>query len=107
MVNLSVVVGRVVEVVHTDRADFLIVHDNSNPKYPTNVACEFYGDRNRPLIEGVGQHELVKVEGTARSREHNGKWFTTFSAFRVTRIDETSGINLPPKALPPGNDIPF
>jgi hypothetical protein len=89
MVNFNLVVGRVTAVVNTERADLLIVEDRSNPTYPQKVACEFYGDRNRKLLEGVGQGELVRVSGSARSREHQGRWYTTWSAYGIAKLEQS------------------
>jgi hypothetical protein len=85
MVNLAVVVGHVLSVVPGERADLLIVSDDSNPQYPTKVACEFYG-KNKPLLEGIGRDELVRVSGSSRSREHEGRWYTNFSAFSIQKL---------------------
>ena len=97
MVNLCLAVGKVIDVVNGPRADLLIVEDASNPPYPVKVACEFYGDKNKALLNGVGNGELVRVTGSARSREHEGRWYTSFSAFGITRIT-TEGA--PKEALP-------
>lgn len=88
MVNINVIVGRVGAVVPGERADILIVDDKSNPEYPQKVACEFYGDKNKKLLNGVGPGELVRVNGSARSREHNGKWFTTWSAYSIAKLEQ-------------------
>lgn len=86
-VNISVAVGQVVAVVPGERADQLIIADNSNPTYPVKVACEFYGEKYKALLHGIAPGEVVTVQGNTRSREHNGRWFTTFNALRLTRLN--------------------
>lgn len=86
MVNLNILVGTVTGVVHTERNDLLLVRETSEPKYPQMVACEFYGEKNRALLEGIENGDLVKVAGSTRSREYQGKWFTTFSAYKLTKM---------------------
>jgi hypothetical protein len=88
MVNINILVGRVCGIVHTERNDLLLVKEISEPKYPQTVACEFYGEKNRKLLEGVADGDLVRVGGSTKSREYQGKWFTTFSAFKLTRLVE-------------------
>lgn len=104
MVNMNVVVGTVAAVVNTERSDYLIVDDNSNPQYPGKVACEFYGPDNKKKLQGIGHGELVRVTGSSRSREHQGKWYTNFSAFSVTRLT----VPTPTPLREPGSDeMPF
>jgi hypothetical protein len=106
MINVNILLGRVVGVVHSERNDLLIIEETSSPDYPQKVACEFYGDK-RKEIEGVSNGELVRVAGSTRSREYQGKWFTTFSAYKVTKaVVPYAGA---PGATPParGEDIPF
>jgi hypothetical protein len=86
MVNLNILVGTVTGVVHTERNDLLLVRETSEPKYPQMVACEFYGEKNRAMLEGIENGDLVKVAGSTRSREYQGKWFTTFSAWKLTKM---------------------
>lgn len=97
MVNLALAVGKVVAVVNGPRADLLIVEDASNPQYPVKIACEFYGDKNRALLNGVGNGELVRVTGSSRSREHEGRWYTSFSAFGIAKITPDGAVK---EALP-------
>jgi hypothetical protein len=102
-VNFALAVGPVVSVVHTERADQLIVADNSSQQYPTTVACEFYGERVRKMLEGIEPGQLVRVQGVNRSREYNGKWYTTFNALGLTRLgadgrwgkEETPAVPIP------------
>lgn len=109
MVNLNIVVGRVLSVVSNEKADLLIVEDNSNPQYPQKIACEFYGDKNRKLLDGIGDGELVRVNGSTRSREHEGRWYTNFSAFGIVKLEgaparKRAGTH---RQVDPGDDIPF
>jgi hypothetical protein len=90
MVNVSIVVGRVEAVIPGEKADLLIVADNSSPQYPQKIACEFYG-KNKGALSGVGNGELVKVMGSSKSREYQGKWYTSFSAFSIARMGNGQG----------------
>lgn len=86
MVNWNVLIGVVRGVVHNERNDLLLVEEYANPAHPQMVACEFFGDKTRKLLEGIGDGDLVRVAGSTRSREYQGKWFTTFSAYKVNKV---------------------
>lgn len=96
MVNVSILVGRVSGVVHTERNDLLIVDDLTDPKYPTKVACEFYGEKPRALLDGIENGDLVQVSGTTKSRMYQEKWFTSFSAYKLKKLPQVAPAPLPP-----------
>lgn len=73
-------------MVHTERNDLLIVRETTEPKFPVFVACEFYGEKNRALLEGIENGDLVRVAGSTKSRKYQDKWFTSFSAYKVTKV---------------------
>jgi len=85
MHNEATVIGRVTAVFEDKDARFVVVEDKSNPKYPVSVACRFYG-KPKEQTNDVGNGELVKVTGNCKSREHQGRWYTDFSAWRLTRL---------------------
>jgi hypothetical protein len=90
MIAVGIVVGTVLEQVSTQRAEFLIIEDMSNPKYPNKVACEFFGDKNTKLLDDVNEGDLVRVDGQIKSREWEGKWFTNFSCFALWPLDRAT-----------------
>ncbi len=94
MYDQGVVIGRVIGVqAGGPKSELLIVEDRSRPDYPNRVACEFY-EKQRSQIEGVANGQLVRVVGSIKSREYNGKWYTSFSAFQLTslaHLDAKSG----------------
>ncbi len=103
-VNLAIAVGAIEAVVAGERADYLIVRDDSNPNYPQKVACEFYSANAKKLLEGLEPGMVVRVSGETRSREYNGKWFTTFHAYKLARMGEAGKWG---QEKAPPVDIPF
>lgn len=86
----GVVMGKVLEVRAADRdraPDVLVVLDESNPKYPTEVACDFT-ERHREKLNGLGPGDYVKVVGAIRSKEWKGRYFTNFVAYSMMRLDD-------------------
>lgn len=110
----GIVIGRVLEVVNTERADLLILEDRSNPTYPNQIACEFFGERNRGLLQGVQRGAFVRVVGSIRSKPFKGRWYTTYSCFSLAHMDDlrTPAIDEerrepPPRPGPDQDALPF
>lgn len=84
----GLVIGKVLEVRAPDRErapDVLVVLDESNPKYPTEVACDFT-ERHRDKLNGLGPGDYVKVVGAIRSKEYKGRYYTNFVAYSLARV---------------------
>ena len=108
MHNEAIVIGRVTAVFDDKDARFVVVEDKSNPKYPVSVACRFYG-KPKEQTNDVGNGELVKVTGNCKSREHQGRWYTDFSAWKLTRLASPARTQQQ-SASPPSDDsdnVPF
>lgn len=84
--NAAVVIGRVTAVRPGQYGTTVVVHEDSNEKYPNTVACEFQSDKAKSYLTGVGPDDVVKVEGSVRSREWNEKLYTNFVAWRLERM---------------------
>lgn len=114
MHNVAVVIGKVTGVVEDRDALLVLVEDRSNPKYPVVAACRFFGDKPKAQAREVGDGDFVKVEGSVKSRQSkDGRWFTEFSAWRLTKLGGASaGASKAKEAPPPpsGDDtdsVPF
>jgi len=82
---------------------FTIVLDiTKNPKYPELLAVEFFG-RDLPawyndLRHGIG--EVWRFYGRAKSREYNGKWYTTVTVYwGGARSNQPAKRDTPPPAF--------
>ena len=109
MYNAGVVIGRVTGVVDDRDAIVVLVEDRSKAKYPVTAACRFFGDKPKAQCQGVGDGDLVKVEGAIKSRQSkDGRWFTEFGAWRLTRlVQEIPMVSRSAKsAAPPPSDDP-
>jgi hypothetical protein len=102
----------VVAVSGGDKFDVVIVHDQSRPKYPNDVACEFMG-KSRDLLHDIAEGDWVAIEGSIRSKEYKGKWYTNFVCYALARLP-MAGQRAPEKrpAPPPppplaDDDLPF
>lgn len=90
MPSYAVVFGKAVgREMAGPRSEFLLVEDKSEPEYPKLVACEFYGDKSKAMLEAIKPGDMVQVEGVVRSnRSVKGRLFTSFSAFRALPIND-------------------
>lgn len=117
------VIGRVYDVYleppkgNWSGATVLIVEDRST-QYAAKVACQFSGAaRDKLAALGVAVGDVVHVRGEPESREHGGRWFTTFRALLVgVKQKVAPGWGTAEPAAPPpapaepasaDNDLPF
>ena len=106
MYDQGVVIGRVIGVqAGGPKSELLIVEDRSRPEYPNRVACEFY-ENQRSKLEGVANGQLVRVVGSIKSREYQGKWYTSFSAFQLTSLAHLDAAPRP-DPVADGDELPF
>jgi hypothetical protein len=105
------VLGRIEAILPPQREgapDVMIVVDNSNPKYPNRVACEFMS-KHASKLDGLAPDDYVKVIGSIRSKEWQGKWYTNFVAYSVMRLEldePRPAAPLPPARAPSGSGRP-
>ncbi|WP_077920463.1 DUF3127 domain-containing protein [Spirosoma sp. 209] len=67
-------------------------------QYPKQVAIEFWGDKGDDLMK-LKKGQEVTVAFDLSSREHNGRYFTSVSGYKITPAgDSEVGA---PKAKPP------
>jgi hypothetical protein len=112
--NEATVIGRVVGVIKDEKATIVIVEDASNPKYVSRVACRFF-DKWQGAASGARHGDVVRVSGCLSSREFKTKWYTDFTAFRLTVLPmgamTASAVVAPPDIEPmqdtSGDDVPF
>lgn len=101
--------GRIVQVMPTasgesrgktwQRQDFII---ETLGQYPKKVCLQLFGDR-------VNQHPLsigldVKVSYDLESREYNGRWYTSVTAWKVEYAGNDN--NIPQVPPPPVDSYP-
>lgn len=67
----------------------------------TNQVCFEQWANNLPLIEGFNVGDRVVVNYNIRSREYQGRWYTSVSAWRIQRADEASQPMVDPEPFPP------
>ncbi len=92
------------------------VVDIQDQQYPRKICFTLFNDR-LSLVEGFREGENVEVTFDVESREYNGKWYHTLSAWKVeTQVPKTAGAGYPPLTedeIPPENagqesgDLPF
>ena len=75
---------------------FAIITDD---KYPKKIAFEVWNDKLPMPVIG----EECTVHFNAESREHNGKWYTGLTAWKI----EQEAPAVPVDDLPPTDDLPF
>lgn len=92
MLNQSTVIGYVTDMVADRDATLLIVRTgggvkrDGGGKWEEHVACRFWG-KDKKWIEGIGKGQLVKIDGSARSRKGDkGGWFTSFEARYLQKV---------------------
>lgn len=79
------VVGSVVRLIPGEVYDVVLLRDESDPRYPNDVACEFTG-KGREMIRDLVPGEWVSIVGTIRSKFMHGRWYTNFVCYSVGRL---------------------
>ncbi len=77
-------------------------------QYPRKICMELFGDKVDQYPVSVGQN--VKVGFDIESREYNGRWYTSVSAWKIEPVGHTGvAVPPPPVAAAPisGDDLPF
>ncbi len=94
MLNQSVCIGRVVEVMPDRDAMVVVVRTASGQKHGGGeweelVACRFWGDKYTKLVYGVAPGMLVRVDGSVKSRKgQQGGYFTALECRYLVKIAE-------------------
>lgn len=81
-------------------------------QYPKSACLQLFGDK---VADCPAVGESVAVSFDIESREYNGRWYTTLSAWKVTRNGSQAAVQAPPTpAAPPvvsapatSDDLPF
>lgn len=84
--------------------------------YPNSICFSMFNDKISPLSDG----QRVRVSFDPRSREYNGRWYTTLTAYELVPIgaeamqqpqqeQQQQGNTLPPipQKTALGDDLPF
>lgn len=94
-------------------------------QYPQKIFFDFFGDKADQYPLQVGQ--VIKLSFDIRSREYNGRWYTSISGWRAENVDDNAAqipqqpasapgqnpygtptippVNLAPSS--PSDDLPF
>ena len=83
------ITGKVIYTTEDKGARLVVVEHVTSSNYTRRVACRFYGDKRKEIID-VHVGDEVKIMGGAESREgknqYAGRWFTAFEAFKCERL---------------------
>ncbi len=64
----------------------IVICQNPNDEYPKNIAIEFFGDKVG-LLSGVQKGDVIEVSCNIESREHEGRWFTKVSGWKLEKAN--------------------
>ena len=94
------------------KQDFVI---ETNDKFPKSVCIGVMGEDKIKLIDNIQEGELITCHINIESREYNGRYYTSVSAWKI-ELNERNSNSAPPIAeskpdfnAPSGesDDIPF
>ncbi len=71
-------------------------------QYPQKIFFDFFGDKADQYPLQVGQ--VVKLSFDIRSREYNGRWYTSISGWRAEGVDEGGAAARAPAAAAPAQN---
>lgn len=66
-------------------------------QYPKSACLQLFGDK---VADCPAVGESVAVSFDIDSREYNGRWYTTLSAWKVTHNDSPAAVQAPAQAAP-------
>ena len=123
--------GRLIEVMPTITAvskagksyttgGFVIETDG---QYPKQLASTLFGDKTN-MTDGIGLGAILEVSFNLESRQHEGRWYTKASAWRISQVGQAQkndyGMDAPnpniaaqanqaqqPPSDEPVDDLPF
>jgi hypothetical protein len=124
VLNQVTVIGRVIDMLDEKDATIVIVRTGGGQKrdggeWVEDVACRFWSEANRKHSAKAAVGMLVRIDGSVRSREYQGKWYSNLEcrflaklagapADSGARSGSRSGGSQQPSDPPPEEDkIPF
>ncbi len=89
-----------------------ILDITENPQYPKLLCFSLMNDRIDAA--GIAEGQRVTIDCDIYSREYNGRWYTSVTAYKVTPENtQMPEPQMPPEALPPAqlgtteDELPF
>ncbi|MCH5219495.1 MAG: DUF3127 domain-containing protein [Muribaculaceae bacterium] len=73
--------------------------------YPQKIFFDFFGDKADQFPLEVGQ--TVRLSFDISSREYNGRWFTSISAWRAEQVDPQTVPQQPTEQPYPASSNPY
>ena len=106
-----------------DKTKGELVIDIPDPNYPYVLAFDIWNDKTQEIAASISLGTEVNVSFDVKSREYQGKYFTSASAWRIEKVQESSGtikqtdavnMDMPPSMREPlvledegDGDLPF
>jgi len=74
-----------------DKTKGELVIDIPDPNYPYVLAFDIWNDKTQEIAASISAGTEVNVSFDVKSREYQGKYFTSASAWRIEKVQESSG----------------
>lgn len=86
------------------KLDFVL--EVPDDQFPKKICFTLFNDKTE-MIKEADKNREVEVSFNLEGREYNGKWYHNVNAFRIDRIEKTSGASNEQIAPPPYNEDDF
>ncbi len=83
------------------RQDFVV---ETNDQYPKKICFTVWGDKVDASVLQVGN--ILTVSFDVESREYQGRWYTSATAWRVIATGEGAPAAMPDTVIPPFEPLP-
>jgi hypothetical protein len=94
-----------------DKTKGELVIDVPDQNYPYVLAFDIWNDKTKEIATSIPVGTEINVSFDVKSREYQGKYFTSASAWRIYKVQEASGTikqNAPPQMdTPPSMRSPI
>ena len=68
-----------------------LVIDIPDPNYPYVLAFDIWNDKTQEIAASISLGTEINVSFDVKSREYQGKYFTSASAWRIEKVQEDNG----------------
>jgi hypothetical protein len=91
MLNQVTVIGRVIEMLDEKDATIVVVRTGGGQKraggeWVEDVACRFWSEANRKHSAKAAVGMLVRIDGSVKSREYQGKWYSNLECRFLAKL---------------------
>lgn len=83
-----------------------VIAVSTGGQYAQTLGVEFFG-KNADKASGINVGDEIRAHVNVNGREHNGRYYTSLSAWKVDVLTKAGGLPAGTQAANPDDDLPF